>query len=260
MSIHTAPWAAGTPCWVDMSVADLDAAKAFYGPILGWSFVDTGADFGHYTLCQRDGHNAAAISTVMPGAQGPVPWTVYVASDDVAASAKLVSEHGGSLIVEPMDIPGNGTMAIAVDPTGGAFGIWQHGGMIGFEVVNEHGGVTWTDVRLSDPDAGRAFYTAVFGYSYEQVPGAPGDYGTISVPGIDGPVGGLGGMFGSPDGTPSHWLTYFSVGNVDAAVDQVVAAGGAVLMPAADTPFGRMGVYGDPAGVTFALHQPPPDA
>ena len=255
MTIRTTAWPAGTPCWVDMSVADLDAATAFYGPVIGWTFADTGEQFGHYTLCQRDGHSAAAISPIMPDAPGPVPWTVYVASEDAAGTAKLVTENGGSLIVEPMEIPGMGVMAIGVDAAGGAFGIWQAHGMVGFEVANEPGGVTWTDVRLTDVDAGREFYSAVFDWSYQPVPGAPDDYGTIHLtPGGD-PVGGLGGMMGAPEGTPSHWLTYFSVADVDAAAAQATDLGAATLMAPTTTEFGRMGIFTDPTGVAFALHQ-----
>jgi uncharacterized protein len=259
MVVRTTPWHAGTPCWVDMSVTDLPAAQAFYGSVLGWTFLDTGEQFGHYTLCQKDGHNAAAMSGLMPGMTDPVPWTVYVASDDVAATAKLVTDNGGSFIAEPMEIPGNGTMAVALDPTGGAFGIWQAGGMVGFEIANEPGGVSWTDARLTDSDAGRAFYTAVFGYSYDALEGA-GDYGTIAVEGVEGPVGGLGGMMGAPEGTPSHWLAYFSVADVDAAAELIEAGGGSVVRPAEDTPFGRIGMYADPTGVVFGLTSVAPPA
>jgi predicted enzyme related to lactoylglutathione lyase len=34
-------------------------------------------------------------------------------------------------------------------------------------------------------------------------------------------------------------------------------AGGTVLVPAEDTPFGRIAVLADPFGATFALIQPP---
>jgi predicted enzyme related to lactoylglutathione lyase len=255
MTIRTTAWPAGTPCWVDMSVADLDAAKAFYGAVVGWTFVDSGEQFGHYTLCQRDGHSAAALSPVMPGAPGPVPWTVYLASEDATATAKLVTENGGSLLVEPMEIPGMGVMAVGVDAAGGAFGIWQAHDMIGFEIANEPGGVTWTDVRLTDVDAGRAFYSAVFGWSYQAVPGAPDDYGTIHLSAGGDPVGGLGGMMGAPEGTPSHWLTYFSVSDVDAAAAQATELGAGTLMPPSTTEFGRMSIFTDPTGVVFALHQ-----
>jgi len=259
MSIRSTPWPAGTPCWVDMSVADLDAAKAFYGPVVGWTFVDTGEAFGHYTLCQRDGHSAAAISSVMPGGDGPVPWTVYLASEDAAATAKLVTEYGGTLLVEPMEIPGMGVMAIAVDPTGGVFGIWQANDMVGFEIANEPGGVTWTDVRLTDIEVGRAFYSAVFGWSYRTIPGAPGDYGTVHLTPDGAAVGGIGGMMGAPDGTPSHWLTYFSVADVDATHQQAVDLGATPLGSMAND-FGRMGIFLDPTGAVFALHQPVPGA
>ncbi|MGH3923304.1 MAG: VOC family protein, partial [Pseudonocardiaceae bacterium] len=48
MPTRTNPWPTGTPCWVDLSVPDLAAAKEFYGAVFGWSFVDSGAEFGHY--------------------------------------------------------------------------------------------------------------------------------------------------------------------------------------------------------------------
>ncbi len=34
-------------------------------------------------------------------------------------------------------------------------------------------------MRLTDAEAGGAFYSAVFGWSYQAIPGAPADYGTI---------------------------------------------------------------------------------
>lgn len=255
MTIHSDPWPTGTPCWVDLSVPDVAAATAFYGAVVGWSFIDTGEEFGHYTLAQTQGKNAAAISLPMQEGQ-PSVWTVYLASDDVDGTAKLITDNGGSLLLEPMDVPGTGRMAIAQDPCGSVFGVWQQAGMIGTEIVNEPGSLTWTDARLTDPEAGKAFYTAVFGYTYDPVPGAPGDYTTFSV---DGEIrGGMGGMIGNPPGVPSHWLAYFSVADVDAAMAAVTGASGTVLMPAADTAFGRMGVVADPFGAAFSLHQPPP--
>lgn len=254
MTIRTTPWPAGTPCWVDTSVDDLAAATAFYGPVIGWTFVDSGEQFGHYTLCQHDGHAAAAITPVQPGAPGPAPWTVYLASDDAAATAERVAEHGGTVVVGPEQIPGVGVMAVAVDPTGAAFGIWQAREMVGFEIADEPGGVAWTDVRVTDVAAAKAFFTAVFGWTYRPVEGAPTDYVTVHLGPGGAAVGGLGGMTGAPEGTPSHWLTYFSVADVDAAAERLTALGGETLMPAITTPFGRMGAYADPTGVPFALH------
>ena len=46
----------------------------------------------------------------------PSFWTVYVATEDADGTAKLITENGGSLLFEPMDVPGQGRMAIATDP------------------------------------------------------------------------------------------------------------------------------------------------
>jgi len=254
MTHRDTPWPAGTPCWVDISVPDVAAATAFYGAVLGWTFVDSGEEYGHYTIAHTDGRAAAAIGPVMQEGQ-PTAWTVYLASEDADATAKLITENGGTLLFEPMEIPGNGRMCIALDASGGAFGVWQAIGMNGFAIANEPGSVSWTDARLTDVAAGRAFYSAVFGYTFQPVPGAPDDYGTVHIGGD--PIGGMGGMMGGPPGVPAHWLAYFAVADADAALAAITAGGGSVVMALEDTSFGRMGVVTDPFGAAFALIQLP---
>lgn len=257
MPTRDTAWPAGTPCWVDLSVPDVAAATAFYGPVLGWTFVDSGPEFGGYHMAKVGDRAAAGVGPIMQEGQ-PAAWTVYLASDDADRTAKLISGNGGTVLAEPMDIPGNGRMAIAVDAAGGVFGVWQSAGMHGTEVYNEPGSLIWEDARLTDAAAGRTFYAAVFGHTFDAVPGAPDDYVTFAVDGET--VGGMGGMMGAPDGTPSHWLPYFMVADVDAAFTAVSGGGGTVLMPPTDTPFGRMGVVTDPFGAVFALHGGMPDA
>ena len=256
MSTRTDPWPAGTPCWVDLAVPDVQEAVAFYAAVIGWTYVDTGPDYGNYQIAQVDGRAAAGIGPIMQEGQ-PSAWTVYLASDDADATAKLVREHGGSVLVEPMDIPGTGRMVIAADPTGGVFGIWQQTGMIGTAVVDEPGGFVWDDARLHDVGAGKRFYADVFGYRYSPLgpeAGETGDYEIFTLEGGDRPLGGMGGMTGAPPGTPSHWLAYFTVADIDASVEAVGDGGGTVLMPPEDTPFGRTGVVVDPFGAVFGLH------
>jgi predicted enzyme related to lactoylglutathione lyase len=253
MPTRDTPWPAGSPSWADLSVPDLPKAIEFYSPVLGWTLVDSGEEFGHYSIAQVDGRAAAGIGPVMAEGQ-PSFWTLYIASDDADATAKLVGEHGGTVVMPPMDIPGNGRMCIAADPTGAVFGVWQAIGMIGAGVFNEPGGIVWEDARLSDVEAGRTFYTDVFGWSYGEIPGMDiSQYGTFTTGGD--PLGGLGGLMGDPEGTPSHWLVYFGVPDADAAVATVERLGGTVLRPAEDSPFGRMGVVADPFGAPFAIHQ-----
>src|SRR5262249_17034451 len=61
-----------------------------------------------------------------------------------------------------------------------------------------------------------------------------------------------------PDGVPAHWAVYFNVRNADAALSRVVELGGAVVLPAEDTPFGRLAAVTDSTGAMFKLCQPGP--
>ncbi|MDQ2881651.1 MAG: VOC family protein [Actinomycetota bacterium] len=255
MPNRSQPWPTGTPCWVELSVprADLGAAKEFYGAVFGWSFLDLGPDFGHYQICQVDGHAAAAIGPLMTEGQ-PSAWLTYLASDDVDGTAKTIAANGGTLLAEPMDVPGAGRMCVALDPAGAAFGVWQAAGSIGIQIYNESGALVWSEARQPDPDAARQFYAEVFGYHYQPVQGAPPDYTTFHTDGD--PLGGMGGMMGAPAGTPAHWLAYFSVADADAAVAAATAGGGSALRGPDDTPYGRMALLRDPNGAVFAVMGP----
>ena len=255
MPTRDTPWPAGTPCWVDLSAPDMPRAVEFYSSVLGWSLVNSGSEFGDYHIAQVDGRAAAGIGPAMQEGQ-PAFWTVYLATDDADSTAKLITEHGGSLLFEPMDIPGNGRMAIATDTAGGVFGIWQAAGMDGIGVYNEPGGLIWEDARLTDPESGQRFYADVFGYRYQAIPDGPGDYATFQL-GEGNPLGGIGGLGDAPEGTPSHWLAYFAVADADATVAAVEQGGGSVMMPAEATPYGRIAVVVDPFGAPFAVLQEP---
>ena len=82
------------------------------------------------------------------------------------------------------------------------------------------------------PKDSAKFYADVFGYRYSPLgpeAGETGDYEIFTLDG-DRPLGGIGGMMGAPPGTPSHWLAYFTVADIDASVEAVGDGGGTVLM------------------------------
>ena len=203
MPIRTDPWPTGTPCWVDLAVPDVDAAKEFYAAIFGWEFSDRGEEYGHYQMCQRAGRAAAGIGPLQSEGQPPA-WTTYLASDDADDTANKITANGGTILAGPFDIPNSGRMCVALDPQGAAFGVWQAGGHLGAEIYNEPGALVWNEAALPDPEAGRQFYAAVFGYSYQPVEGAGPAYTTFHAGGD--PLGGIGGMDTSPPGAPPHWM------------------------------------------------------
>jgi len=121
-------------------------------------------------------------------------------------------------------------------------------------VVNEPGGMIWEDLRSPAPDAAREFYGAVFGHTFSPLPDDVPDYTTFHTPGQEAPLGGMGGMMGSP-AAPAHWILYFAVADTDASVAAAEAGGGTIVAPAFDTSYGRMAGITDPAGATFWVMQ-----
>jgi uncharacterized protein len=254
MSVRTTPWPAGVPCWADLTVPDVDAATAFYSAVLGWSFTKPDEQFGGYVIGSV-GEAAAAGIGPQQSADQPAAWTLYIASDDADATASAVTGAGGHVLLPPGDVGPLGRMFVAADPTGAVFGVWQAGTHIGAGITNEPGGLAWEDLRSTDPDAARAFYAAVFGYDFRPLEPAGPDYTTVHVRGEDAPVGGMGGMMGAPPDTPSHWLVYFAVSDVDAAVSAATSSGGTSLTPPFATTYGRMAPLQDPAGAVLWLVQ-----
>ncbi len=250
MPTRDTPWPNGTPCWVDLGTPDMDAAQSFYSSVLGWTYSGGEAEYGGYAMVSKDGRLAAGMGP-QQDPDDPPRWTTYFAADDADAVVARVTEAGGSVLAPPMDVGPSGRMAILADPQGNPFGIWQAGSTTGVEIYNEPGALVWNEAAVDDPAAAREFYTAVFGFSWEEVPGAEG-YSTFAT--AERPLGGLGGV--SP-GLPRGWSTCFSVADTDAAVRAVEAGGGKVLMAAEDTPFGRFAVVADPWGASFSVMQEP---
>lgn len=110
--------------WNELVAPDDDAAVAFYTSRFGWT--QQGAmpmgDLGDYRFIQCDGVTIGAImkkAAFMPRAG----WTFYVGVRDIDAAVAAVKTCGGTMVDEPMQIPGGEFSAHAIDPQGAFFGI-----------------------------------------------------------------------------------------------------------------------------------------
>jgi len=246
-------YADGEPCWADVTTPDLDAATRFYGAVFGWEFQSTGPEFGNYTMCFKDGKEIVGITPPAPGNEGMPPvWNVYLASADVAATAARVDANGGKILMGPMEVPGSGHMLFGFDPAGAAFGVWQPTGHLGAKLHGEPGALCWFELNTRDSSVD-GFYRALFGYQQEQIgDGGSMDYTVWTLE--DRQVCGRLNMTGQlPDEVPPHWIPYFGVDDADAAAQRVLDAGGQVLHPPFDSPYGRIAGCADPHGATFDI-------
>ena len=88
-----------TVSWFEIGAPDVDAAKAFYGPLFGWSF----APDGPYTLITAPGAAGPSGGIFSTGGNIP-PYAVFVVRvADVAATAARAEELGGELQLDPAD-------------------------------------------------------------------------------------------------------------------------------------------------------------
>jgi predicted enzyme related to lactoylglutathione lyase len=241
--------APGTPSWVDIGVPDIGQAAEFYTALFGWETEDMGEEAGHYTMCTLRGKAAAAIGPAMN--PGPPAWTTYITVASVDDTAAKITAAGGTVVAPPMDVMEAGRMAVAQDPTGAFFSIWEPRASIGAEIVNEPGALCWNELNTRDVDAALAFYEQVFGLRAERNE----MYNEFHLG--DQVVGGCMQMPEMvPAEAPSYWLVYFAVADVEASKAKAESLGATSLvgpMEAGDA--GRFVVFMDPIGATFAIIQ-----
>jgi predicted enzyme related to lactoylglutathione lyase len=248
MVVRDTPWPAGTPGWVDLTVDDMAKATAFYSALFGWDIaVEEAPEAGGYAMARKDGKDVAGLGPKQDPAM-PSVWTTYLAVDDVDATVGRIKDAGGQVVMPPLDVLEHGRMALAVDPGGAVFGLWQSGTHNGMQLANAPGAVVWNENLTTEFETNKVFYGAVFGYTYEDVGDDTMVYAMLQVNGNT--VGGIGEP---PPGVPAHWSTYFEVEDTDQAVARITELGGSVTSPPMDTPWGRMASVTDDQGCAFAV-------
>lgn len=246
----------GTPCWVSLMVHGLDPTEEFYGALFGWEFRPGPQQLGPYVRALLDGHEVAGIGVLPPDRDLPIAWTPYFASDDVDLTADVVRSCGGTIGVGPLDAADAGRLAIGSDPCGAVFGVWQATASPGTAVTGVPGTPAWNELTTFESTRTAKFYETVFGYDGEPAVSADLDHVTLRLNGR--PVAGVHGVGDVlPRDRGPHWTTYFTVTDLDAAVDRVRRLGGQVLDPPRDGDHGHVATVADPEGARFALLQSP---
>jgi hypothetical protein len=242
----------GSFCWTELSTPDLAAAKAFYCELFGWGTneVPMGPD-SLYCIVQVEGHDAAALYQAGPEDRTPPHWRSYVAVASADEAARRIGDAGGRMLAAPFDVFDAGRMAVAEDPTGATFAVWQAKNHIGASWVNDPGGVIWNELLTRDTATASQFYARTFGWAAEAQSG-PMPYTVFKSSGR--PAGGMMPIAEPMGPIPPRWNVYFAVSDCDAAAERVKALGGRVLAPATDIAnVGRVAQVADPHGAAFAI-------
>lgn len=247
-------YAPGTFCWSDLTTTDQEGAKAFYGGLFGWEAEDIPVGEGaSYSMQRLGGRDVAAIAPQPPqqrDAGAPPVWNSYVSVKDADAAAERAKEHGATVHAPAFDVMQAGRMAVIQDPQGAFFMVWQPGEHFGAALVNAPGTLVWNELSSPDLDASSAFYSRLFGWTIAPFEGSPEPYLAIK----NGAANNGGIRQLTPPGTPPHWLVYFGVEDIDAALAKVQELGGTKYAGPIDIQIAKIAVVADPQGAVFALY------
>ena len=253
----------GAFVWYELMTSDPAAATAFYTQVVGWTAADSGMPGMQYTLVSAGPSQVAGIMALPDEARamGAVPgWEGYIAVADVDAAAARIAAAGGKTYRPPADIPGVGRFAVMADPQGATFMLFRGatGDARPAATPGTPGHVGWQELHAGDGPSAFAFYAGQFGWEKHEAMdmGPMGVYQLFGLAG-SGNVSTGGMMTKTPETSRPHWLYYFNVEAIDAAVARIDSAGGKVVHGPQEVPGGSWIVNAvDPQGAMFALVAP----
>lgn len=240
----------GTFCWTDCGSTDPEKAKKFYMELMGWEAEDIPIGDGMvYTMFKINGENVAALSGLSPEQGNHSAWTNYIAVDDIDAMVDKVKAHGGTIVMEPMDVFDNGRMMMVQDPTGAHVAFWQGKSHIGASLVNDKGAMAWNELHTKDVEKAKAFYGGVFGWTFDT-----DDMGYTTFKNKGRFAGGIVDVSG--EDMPAMWMPYFNVVDIEKTVQKAQGLGGMVHVPISDAgEVGRFAIVSDPTRAPLTYMQ-----
>lgn len=243
----------GSIVHIELYSEDVDGFRPFAEAAFDWSFEHD--EELNYTMWRAE---TPPFGALLDPADAPIsvpPAVVYLAIDDIEETDDAITEAGGELLLEAMEIPGVGALSVFREPGGVVEAVWED--RSGAEAPEEGsppltdepgiGSVTHFELYTDDPTATRTFHEAVFGWTFETV--EDGAY-TMARP----PTPPAGGLMEATDEMPVGTLLYLQVEAAADACEAIKAAGGTVLRePFEVEGWGIMAVFEAPGGVVGAV-------
>lgn len=125
------PAAPGFFSWHELVTTDAKAGLDFYMALFDWhqtDEMDMGGMGSYRLFAPEGGEHFGGAYDLPPSMKGVPPhWLHYVAVEDIEDAVRKIRENGGQVLNGPMDVPGGGRVAQALDPQGAAFAVHQEG-------------------------------------------------------------------------------------------------------------------------------------
>jgi predicted enzyme related to lactoylglutathione lyase len=109
--------------YTELTVDDVEQAKAFYAAALGWTFTDYGPDYAGIQDPRNAGQEFGGLSRGTPSSRGEGVLAL-VRTEDADAALASVLAAGGRIQMEMHEYPGGRRFTFA-DPSGNILGVYQ---------------------------------------------------------------------------------------------------------------------------------------
>jgi len=109
--------------YLEIVTPAVEAVRSLYEVSYGWHFQPMEPELGNAFVAKLPGGALCGIRAPMHTEEKPIVRT-YVRVTDIKASVQLVSQLGAKILLEHMEIPGHGIIAI-YSHGGIEHGIWQ---------------------------------------------------------------------------------------------------------------------------------------
>jgi len=248
-------WAPGEPCWIDLRTSNWEQARSFYPAVFNWTAGEQSEAFGGYAMFFHDGLPVAGCEPNRTGE--PDVWVTYFSTANCAESVSKALASGATITTPTVDVGPLGRMARLVDGDGALVGLWEPLDFAGFGIRGEVASAQWFELHTRAFAGARDFVTNTLGAEVAMMSDTDEfRYATLRV--NDAEVGGLFEATSrlAPD-EPSHWKVYIGVDDADETLARAVAAGGSIIAPVSDSPYGRFGTIADPSGAQVVVMQSP---
>jgi predicted enzyme related to lactoylglutathione lyase len=118
----------GAPSWFEVMTTDVPRATAFYSALFGWKGKAEPVFNFSYTTFSLGTDQVAGMMPILPEMGEAKPaWTVYFTVTDADAAARDAVKLGGTVCLEPHDIPNVGRIVGLVSPQGVMFYVIKYG-------------------------------------------------------------------------------------------------------------------------------------
>lgn len=213
----------GLIVWYDLMSTGEAVTDLFYTELFGWKF-DTESDRENgYRMIAND---LEAFGGAMPaGAPMQSTWMSYIQVTGLDELTAHAVELGATVYMEKTEVPEVGHWVIMADPTGAPFYLFElfparRSDKTGYD--SGVGRVIWNELITSDVAAAAKFYREIAGWELNPAAPGPNPYTVAKAGGL--PVAGLF----QPETMPANsmWVVSFQIGDIDAAIDRVLALGG----------------------------------